>query len=915
MKNTLLCSFLFFFLGISLDGHPTTGLDLSKLNSDYSAYTSLSCNTPDGLITLDITQTTATWDWSPASGAVSYSVQWRYAGGVWNNLSGGPWTNTILHVGGLLSETAYEWRVRSNCAYGMNSAWSIGSVFTTLNYACSTPWNITTTNITDSTATFNWSAVPGAQSYAVQIRLTNGIWSNLPGSPFTSTTATAHNLIPNTAYQWHVKTNCSGGQSSNWSAYILFSTGGLSSCDAPAMLSTTNITQTSARLNWSPVSGAVSYSIQYRLANGTWYYLSGGPWTVTSLQLGGFQSGATYEWRVRSNCPNGMYSDWSYPESFTTLTSYNCGIPINTSTTNITDSTATFNWSAVPGAVSYSVQIRLPNGAWSSVPGNPFTSTSVTVHNLNSSTTYQWHVRTNCSGGQYSCWTSSIYFTTTGISSCDAPDSLATFNITNHSATFDWSPVIGAVSYSVQYRLAGGTWHDLYGGPWTNTILHLIGFQPGTAYEWRVRSNCTNGGSSEWSVPTIFTTLDCSCGIPNGTFTSYITNTSATFNWLPVSGAQSYSVQIRLPNGTWSTVAGSPFNTTSTTLNNLSPNTTYHWRVRANCSGGLAGLWTCDVSFTTGDSSSCATPGNLATLDITTCTATFDWSTVPGAVSYSVQWRYPAGSWHNLGSTCGNSILHLIGFYSCTTYEWRVKSNCPNGMMSEWSSPASFTTLCNTCNVPGNPLTTNVTTTTAKLNWIPVSGAQSYTVQKRLPNGTWYDVVGSPFMNPPVFLSGLSSNTTYEWRVRTNCGNGQYSNWTASISFTTNGSVQGDLPVGLAVNESKIVVLDEGDVIESVQRDEKGNDHFEDSPSHLQITPNPANDFVHISFMQTLDVKVTGFILSDLSGQIVVTEKFEGRDINEFTKEIDVNNLVSGLYILQVVTTTGLLTEKVMVTH
>src|SRR5687767_386856 len=67
-----------------------------------------------------------------------------------------------------------------------------------------------------------------------------------------------------------------------------------------------------------------------------------------------------------------------------------CGTPSALTTTNITETSATFNWSEVPGAISYSVQIRWPNGTWTFLPGSPFDDTSVMVNGLTPGTTYEW---------------------------------------------------------------------------------------------------------------------------------------------------------------------------------------------------------------------------------------------------------------------------------------------------------------------------------------------------------------------------------------------------------------------------------------------------------------------------------------------------------------------------------------------
>src|SRR4030095_1715530 len=79
----------------------------------------------------------------------------------------------------------------------------------------------------------------------------------------------------------------------------------------------------SATFNWDPVSGAVSYSVQLRLAYGQWYFIPGSPFTTTYATVSGLNPGTVYEWRVRANCGSCCYSNWSPGMTFTTAGSNN----------------------------------------------------------------------------------------------------------------------------------------------------------------------------------------------------------------------------------------------------------------------------------------------------------------------------------------------------------------------------------------------------------------------------------------------------------------------------------------------------------------------------------------------------------------------------------------------------------------
>lgn len=91
------------------------------------------------------------------------------------------------------------------------------------------------------------------------------------------------------------------------------------------------------------------------------------------------------------------------------VTGGTCNVPSGLSTTGITTTTATLNWGAVSGAVSYNLQYRIVGaGSWTSTTS---TTTSKSLSNLVASTNYEWQVQTVCSTGS-SAFSGSSTFTT-----------------------------------------------------------------------------------------------------------------------------------------------------------------------------------------------------------------------------------------------------------------------------------------------------------------------------------------------------------------------------------------------------------------------------------------------------------------------------------------------------------------------
>lgn len=84
--------------------------------------------------------------------------------------------------------------------------------------------------------------------------------------------------------------------------------GATTACGAPAGLSSSNVTQTSATVSWTAVSGATSYSVDYKPTSSTAWISAATNTTGTSVNLSGLSAGTVYDWRVRATCSSGTSS-------------------------------------------------------------------------------------------------------------------------------------------------------------------------------------------------------------------------------------------------------------------------------------------------------------------------------------------------------------------------------------------------------------------------------------------------------------------------------------------------------------------------------------------------------------------------------------------------------------------------------
>jgi hypothetical protein len=297
----------------------------------------------------------------------------------------------------------------------------------------------------------------------------------------------------------------------------------------------------------------------------------------------------------------------------------------------------------------------------------------------------------------------------------------------------------------------------------TNTSGPFSVTAPNTAVSWAGNSSQT----ITWSVANT-TTAPVSCA---NVKISLSTDGGTTFSTLVASTPNDGSEVVTIPN---------------------TPTTTA--RVKIEAVGNIF-FDISNTNFTITSGSGCVAPSGLTTSAITTTSATVAWTAASGAVSYDVDYKpTSSATWINAATATTATSVGLTGLTPGTTYDYRIRTNCSSGS-STYSAAQFTTTSVITCSAPTGLTSSAVTTTGATVSWTAVSGALSYDVDyKSNASATWINAATGT-TSTSVAISGLTSATLYDWRVRTNCSGGSSAYSTAQFTTSTTTTCPGPLDV------------------------------------------------------------------------------------------------------------------------
>lgn len=739
------------------------------------------CDAPIALTITNITGNGATIGWGTTNGATGYVLRYRQVGtSAWTTINTP--TNPYI-ITGLPANDEIEVTIQSLC--GSNSSdYRNGTLFITGasggsggggGTTCNAPNNLSAQPSSTSAQT-SWNAVNSAASYSIQWKVnTSSIWGTAVS--VTSNSYNINNLSAATTYNVRVATVCNGATSAFSTTTFTTSGngGGGVTCAAPANISSTAITTTTAQTSWTAVSGASSYNVQWKTSvSATWNT----PVVVTtnSYAISGLSAATIYNVRVATVC--GSTSSGFTTGTFTTAPLAGCGAS-PTVTTIPAQTSATVNWTSSPGANTYTLEWKLATSAtWNNAV--TLSTTTHTINNLVVNTAYDLRLTSTCANGTST--PTVALFSTAGTSVvCNLPTNFNVTAGTNNAAT-SWNTMTGAAYYRIQWKATNSsTWVALKTTFSAN--YNITSLVPGTAYQVRVATVCATGQSA--FTTSTFTTAGtgASCGTPTN-LAVVPASLSAQTTWTGVSGANSYSIQWKTASSaTW----GTAMSVTAATYNitNLNAATDYNVRVAAVCNGVISSYII--TSFLTTASGSCGAPVTM-TVAPTSVSGLVNWSLVTGASTYQIQWKTTSSSVWGTLTTVNTNSFDITGLVAATDYNVRVRSIC-NGNSSAYTN-GQFTTTSNggggtSCDPPANITANNILANSVRINWNTVSGAISYSIRVRTVgnNINWFTFTGLPF--PGVTIQNLLPSTTYEVQVAVTCSNSGTSVYSPSTTFTT----------------------------------------------------------------------------------------------------------------------------------
>jgi len=352
-----------------------------------------------------------------------------------------------------------------------------------------------------------------------------------------------------------------------------------------------------------------------------------------------------------------------------------------------------------------------------------------------------------------------------------------------NSIRINWLPGVnpGYTGYYVECSTEPGFVPALANSGWlaaSNILFSGASLNPNTTYYCRVKARNDQYVETGWTVLGATSTF---ASQPAALVAGPVLENSIRVNWTSTNPSWTmFGVECSSFS-----VGGQVFDSTSTLngfaqFTNLSPNTTYYFRVKAVNNNDMSTDWASLSSTRTHAN----VPGDIVFNTVTVSSVSLSWTqnANPPYTTYSLEASTgAAGAWLEIFRSTSTGFAHK-GLLVDTTYFYRVKAINLDNVETAYNNAASTYTLVNQ---PG-AFSLNASSNT----WLSVSWAganQSYTTYElKCSTGdtSSFGVLQSTVGTGPFVHSGLLPDTTYFYRVYAKNLGGNYSAYTEK-SFVT----------------------------------------------------------------------------------------------------------------------------------
>ena len=737
-----------------------------------------------------------------------------------NFCSGTPltYTSNELDISGFTSTQLAGFRYRifydddpSGAGYKWGFCFSSPTITSAAPPSCIDPSMLTATAITPFAADLGWTENGTASLWNVEVvdvtagETVTGI-ATASGimNPYTVT-----GLTPDNDYEFYVQADCGVDGTSTWAGPFAFTTG--IACPAPSSLTVNNITDTTADLGWTENGTATTWDVEIVTSGTT---PTGTPTStgVTANPYGAtmLTANTAYQFYVRAECGgmNGV-SRWSGPFNFTT----ECGA----FTPDYLEDFSSYVpqcWTEAIDGDPVNGPASLGGSNWAVEEFAHLVSSGGGAVNVNIYQTgdVEWLLSPSfdLSAGGYEINLDVAFtnFNTTAQGDFDADDDV---RLLYTEDGIMWTTIVQWNDANDNEPAAGGETFNFNLSAVTGSNVRFAFYSD---------EGATATGDKDFHIDNFQVRTIPDCQEPSALTVSNLTTSSADLEWtVSGSGETLWDIEYDATGfvqGTGTLVDDTANNPYS--LSSLSSGVTYDYYVRAHCGAGNEGAWSgpftfrvpnlgdvCDTPLSAVVNADCAA-GGASTLSIDFSASQDILSqgcdTGTGNRGYYISFTAPASGNIKISHNGSNNEFRIID--NCATGTQIECGNLASGQVISGLTPSSnyimtiwkdsFNSLTTdefcfsevTCLSPSNLTVSNLQSTSADLGWTPGgSGESSWEIEYGLDGftqGTGTTV--SPATNPQS-ITGLTSNTGYDYYVRANCGGGDFSEWSGPFNFTT----------------------------------------------------------------------------------------------------------------------------------